>query len=436
MQGSELLAPWRQVSVVGPGNRAVYYASATNAGAGCLPCQSGNELRRIETELDFHVAELGWASTDGLVALMIVNPKAGSRASDNAVDTIVEILREGGIQAVVRETERPGHAAHIVADYGLDDITKFAVIVSVGGDGTLHEVANGLAKLAGPVVAGHAPVEALPPLAVVPSGSGNAIAYSTGIFSASHAALNILHSLRTGNARPMAVMEYVVTGDNASRRARESVVIGGLQWGLLADVDQGTEFLRWMGDARFDVGGVVRIAMKTLYHARVRLTMHASLNEQTQAKMNTARRRAKGPGYIEREGRSAVRMDEGNGLTESEVVLEEEFVTIVAWNGALVSRDTMITPYASVTECEAFDVVIFRSGITRFEMLQTFLKIADGSFLHVSDSIQYHKVTMVEFESLEGQHLTMDGEPVALEPFSLAIAPESGKIRVLDSFTQ
>ena len=99
---------------------------------------------------------------------LIFNPmsdrgRSGQKASD--LQAIVE--KNGGADWV--GTEYPGHAVKLAAQAGIDG---YETIVAMGGDGTAHEVVNGLMRL---------PKEQRPRLGVVPIGSGNDFAYSSGI---------------------------------------------------------------------------------------------------------------------------------------------------------------------------------------------------------------------------------------------------------------
>jgi len=99
---------------------------------------------------------------------LIFNPasdrgRSGQKASD--LQAIVEKL--GG--ADWAGTEYPGHAieiAHKAAEEGYEKV------VAMGGDGTAHEVVNGLMRV---------PEDRRPKLGVVPIGSGNDFAFSSGI---------------------------------------------------------------------------------------------------------------------------------------------------------------------------------------------------------------------------------------------------------------
>lgn len=94
--------------------------------------------------------------------LLIVNPasRRGARAQRKAVAA----FNAAGLQADVRVTEAPGHAARIVESEG----STYDAVFSLGGDGTAMEV---IAALAGSGI----------PVGVLAGGTGNVIARSLGI---------------------------------------------------------------------------------------------------------------------------------------------------------------------------------------------------------------------------------------------------------------
>ncbi len=72
---------------------------------------------------------------------LIVNPAAGQGRAARALPTMARSLREGDAVCEVFETTRPGEAqtqARQAARAGYD------VVVAAGGDGTIHEVLNGV----------------------------------------------------------------------------------------------------------------------------------------------------------------------------------------------------------------------------------------------------------------------------------------------------
>ena len=71
---------------------------------------------------------------------VIYNPTSGKKK--NIRDTIVERLDMEQINAEFFETERFMHAWEL-AEKDID-LSKYSILIAVGGDGTLHEVINGM----------------------------------------------------------------------------------------------------------------------------------------------------------------------------------------------------------------------------------------------------------------------------------------------------
>jgi len=79
--------------------------------------------------------------TDKVKWLVIVNPNAGNGKGKHDWDLISDFLKASGLSCEVKFTERKGHAI----DFTLDGIAAgFRNIITVGGDGTLNEVVNGV----------------------------------------------------------------------------------------------------------------------------------------------------------------------------------------------------------------------------------------------------------------------------------------------------
>ena len=90
----------------------------------------------------------------------IVNPISGTHGKDAIPDMIASEIDAQRFDVTIRLTEHAGHAASIArecADNGAD------IVVAVGGDGTVNEVARSLT---------HTDTA----LGIVPCGSGNGLA--------------------------------------------------------------------------------------------------------------------------------------------------------------------------------------------------------------------------------------------------------------------
>ena len=90
--------------------------------------------------------------------LIIANPKAGR---GRAVQVLHQALAGTGIEAEVVPTKSPGHGIELAQVARKDGVP---LVVAAGGDGTVHEVVNGLLR--------EGPGTDVPALGVVPLGSG------------------------------------------------------------------------------------------------------------------------------------------------------------------------------------------------------------------------------------------------------------------------
>src|SRR5689334_15757480 len=96
---------------------------------------------------------------------VIVNPAAGKGRARRLFEGLRRAL---GPRAEFWLTEARGHAEELALRAGRGG---FALVGAAGGDGTVHEVANGLLRAG----------ETAPPLAIYPIGSANDYAFSLGL---------------------------------------------------------------------------------------------------------------------------------------------------------------------------------------------------------------------------------------------------------------
>jgi YegS/Rv2252/BmrU family lipid kinase len=89
--------------------------------------------------------------------LFILNPVAGKGKTLRLLPEIKDYFKGRNEEYIIETTRYPGHATEIAAAYSAKDTYR---IYSVGGDGTLNEVLNGMAGSSSS-------------LADIPSGSGN-----------------------------------------------------------------------------------------------------------------------------------------------------------------------------------------------------------------------------------------------------------------------
>ncbi|MDY0280497.1 MAG: YegS/Rv2252/BmrU family lipid kinase [Salinivirgaceae bacterium] len=89
----------------------------------------------------------------------IVNPISGTHTKNSIIRLIHDMFKEPQYEVVIKKTRWAGHAITLANDLG----KVYDVVVAVGGDGTLNEVAQGLLNTSAK-------------FGIVPMGSGNGLA--------------------------------------------------------------------------------------------------------------------------------------------------------------------------------------------------------------------------------------------------------------------
>ncbi len=149
-------------------------------------------------------------------ALLVVNPIA-TATTQRIRDVLVSALA-ADLSLETVATKGRGHAAELAeraADSGLD------LVVALGGDGTVNEIANGLLRAG--------PDPGTPALAVVPGGSTNVFARALG-YSASpvEATGELLEALREGRSRRVGLGHATFTNQSGIDQSRWFTFCAGL----------------------------------------------------------------------------------------------------------------------------------------------------------------------------------------------------------------
>lgn len=182
--------------------------------------------------------------------LFFVNPYGGKRKGVSIFERQVKPLLQLCLcKFTVINTQRRNHATEALAAMSDDKIAEFDVVVGVGGDGTICEVVTGLLTRGFPsskaIDEGDLHPSALP-VAVIPAGSSNALAYT--LHGTDDPETAILHVL-LGSTAPLDVAAM----HNHSGISR--FIVGQMSYGHLADTMVYSEKLRWMGPKRYDLAG-------------------------------------------------------------------------------------------------------------------------------------------------------------------------------------
>lgn len=167
---------------------------------------------------------------------LILNPFSGKKHGRKILSRILPALKEARCELVHHETVSPGGAESFIKQA---DFTGFTGVIIVGGDGTMHEVINGMLKRKD---------KQLLPLGLVPAGTGNAFLQDLKLLD------------------PMAVVRRIISGNT---RALDIIKISQgnhicysfnvLGFGLAADITALACRLGWLGPLRYNIAAIIEI---------------------------------------------------------------------------------------------------------------------------------------------------------------------------------
>ena len=205
---------------------------------------------------------------------LVVNPFGGGGAGLATLDSVPPVFEAAGVEVTTLVTKYAGHAGELARTVPLLD-----GFVGIGGDGTAHEIANGMLQvtrlhLLNPVLCRkpnpnpkHDPRPSPDPgpdrilqreaddrvtIGIIPAGSGNTWAFDLGLEDAEDAARVI------ASGETVAVDVLAISSIGEPGRVREYALnIAG--FGMPAAVLTQANALRWLGSAQYELTGLLLI---------------------------------------------------------------------------------------------------------------------------------------------------------------------------------
>lgn len=215
--------------------------------------------------------------------LAIINPASGRGIAPKVYSKQIKpILQAAGMLLTEATTTATGHATEITKNVLPNE---FDLILSLGGDGTMFEVLQGVLQRPDWEL-----MSTTTALLQIPCGSGNALAASTGLWDVATAA----HAAVKGHKQLLDIASVVQLQGRQEKQEQESSrhlnseENGGIEaasiaehspvrffsflsctYGMLSCLDIGTEHLRWLGGTRFIVGAIQQIVMQHTFKIKV-----------------------------------------------------------------------------------------------------------------------------------------------------------------------
>ncbi|MDP6146325.1 MAG: diacylglycerol kinase family lipid kinase [Gammaproteobacteria bacterium] len=279
----------------------------------------------------------------------VLNPKAGYGSPLKIFHQIEEELKSNNVQYTVFKSQGKRDIFHHVMS---GDMPVCDVLCSMGGDGTIHETADALMQ------SGKANDF---PMAVIPSGTGNAFAQTLGELQPKKAIRKILQ----GEAIKIDAMEI-------KQGAEVSYAVNIIGWGMASKVNQISDQLRALGGIRYNIASLIGIA--TMKKKRLALRMNQE-------------------------------------------VIDEDALLFLALNTVYTGKGMKMAPDADFSD-GLIDIIMFKSA-NKLQVINIFLKLFSGK--HIFDP----RVTYKQVESFsllsEGDELNIDGENQGSTPIDVRV---------------
>ena len=167
---------------------------------------------------------------------MVVNPHGGLKKGIGILDRVRPIFEGNGDELTILETEYAGHAREYAREI---DFTGYDGFCAIGGDGTMHEVINGMLKR---------PDGRQLPIGLVTGGTGNSFMHDLDCLDPENAAKRIL----TGRLRPIDIAKVEAAGE----------ILYGFNivgWGMPTDINILAEKMRWLGEQRYNIASIIEV---------------------------------------------------------------------------------------------------------------------------------------------------------------------------------
>lgn len=330
----------------------------------------------------------------------IINPAAGSRqALSQWNDTVKPMLVAAGYDTdtmSVTETKPNEQTRILVEQLGVKMISENAntTFIILGGDGTVHEVVNGLSDAYDRRVSW----PSLPTfkLGIIPSGSGNALSLSLQLQSIEHATLRIIKQ----NTQPLRLVDVQLPIEQ-KRKLRIIVV---MSWGFHAQLVSKARYLKpFVDNRRFSW-----VAMWLLYflqHYAGELTMS----------------------QVQRYNKETKKFDD---IQEEIVIKDEKFTYFAVTKQASLERGFTITPFASPAT-EDMDIILMRDASKEQLQSATIKAIQGGKHVDEEEYVEYYKAKELALKVRDATDICLDGEIASIPANSIVrlkvVGPSQGE---------
>jgi YegS/Rv2252/BmrU family lipid kinase len=300
---------------------------------------------------------------------VIVNPMASGGVTRIKWPYIRRLLDKAGLKYDHEFTEAPNHATELARGAVSQGYRQ---VIAVGGDGTIHEVVNGLVDTSG---------ESEAVLGIISAGTGNDFARSIGAHGAYRKTVGQL-AMTTEKAVDVGIVEYA----NSKGNRKQRIFVNTAGVGLDAAVLKATKKLfRVVSVIPYWISGVYTFARYQPKH------MIISIDGQTENK---------------------------------------KALGVIINNGYSFAGGMRIAPGADIAD-GLLDTIVL-GDISKLEFIQGLSMVYNGT-LGKHPKVSTYKAKNIEINSKEQLYLQADGELLGKAPASFRVLPQALRIAVYNA---
>ncbi|XP_057296040.1 ceramide kinase-like [Hydractinia symbiolongicarpus] len=311
--------------------------------------------------------------------LVFINPVGGKKQGEKIYqEKVAPYFNIAKISQTIIITERVNHAK----DYLLsEDVSSFDGVLSVGGDGMLSEIINGMLRYRD---GSHKVVKSSKDkpliIGIIPAGSTDTVAYCTsGTNCPITAALHII----LGDQLPLDVCSV----SESDKFLKYSVSLMG--YGYFGDLAKESEALRWMGPKRYEVAGFKRFMVNRSYEGEISFV-------ETQTEVESKSRCQSGC------QRCSMFLEETDHSVEDQwTTVRGRFISVIGANISCrcARSSTGLSPHAHTGD-GCIDLILIKKT-TRAKYLHHLIKVSEKTTEHFDfNFIDVHRVKEFKFKAL------------------------------------
>eukprot|EP00535_Pseudo-nitzschia_heimii_P008661 CAMPEP_0197179878 /NCGR_PEP_ID=MMETSP1423-20130617/4686_1 /TAXON_ID=476441 /ORGANISM="Pseudo-nitzschia heimii, Strain UNC1101" /LENGTH=548 /DNA_ID=CAMNT_0042629863 /DNA_START=1 /DNA_END=1644 /DNA_ORIENTATION=- len=315
--------------------------------------------------------------------LVIVNPTSGRKMGINIYDeTLRPMLEQAGIAYDCLITTHPQHAEermkkqNTTSDFR--DLTEYTGIVLVGGDGTIHQVLQGIHrrddrdKILERIKFG-----------AIAAGTSNGFTASLAHASKeNHSPLESAFMIVKGMSSPVDISQYETNSNSY-------ISFLTFSWAMIADIDVESECIRWAGFLRMDIWGVVRLLFLRKYRAKF---SYLQANTGTTTK-------------------SIPPLNEPIPDSNEWVTCEDDFILFWASQMTHAGEQMFNAPSCKIDD-GIFHIMIVRGDVSRIQLALILLSMESGGHKYMT-GVEFIECSAYRLEPItQGSFNDLDGEVI------------------------